>query len=196
MPASVLPAAKILPPQCGDDPSIALERRISLIVHRVSARFSQIANKLLSTQGINMYESRILLFLLQRGEMRVGELVDAMALPQSTMSHQLKQLQARRLIRRRRSRKDNRAVSVMMTPAGEEIARNCERYSVHVQRKLLRHFTAKKMDELTSQLEAVFEFLDVSRFSPEEVMATAPSETMTQSRKRAIRRRPSRAEAM
>jgi hypothetical protein len=57
-----------------------LEDRISLLVHRLNSRFTQIANQLLQTRDINMYDSRILLFLLERNEMRVGELVDAMAL--------------------------------------------------------------------------------------------------------------------
>lgn len=171
MPAHAL---QIAIPRGSDEPRLALERRISLIVHRVNARFTQIANKLLSRQGINMYESRILLFLLKNGEMRVGELVEAMALPQSTMSHQLKQLQARKLIRRRRSRQDNRAVAVMLAPTGEEIARACERYSVHVQRGLLKHFGVRRMDELAAQLNAAFDFLELSRFSPDEIDGTAP----------------------
>jgi MarR family transcriptional regulator, organic hydroperoxide resistance regulator len=194
MPAN---ATQIMPPR-SDEARVVLELRISLIAHRVNARFTQIANKLLSTQGINIYESRILLFLLKRGEMRIGQLVDAMALPQSTMSHQLKQLQARRLIRRRRSRKDNRAVTVTMTPAGEEIARDCERYSVHVQRGLLQNFTAKQIDELTSLLNAVFDFLDVSRFSPDEIDGTrgAPQRAANGGGKQPKRRLLRRAEAM
>ncbi|MCC6778971.1 MAG: MarR family transcriptional regulator, partial [Hyphomicrobiales bacterium] len=101
-------AIQIRMPPDSDEAGLALDRRVSLLAHRMNARFTQIANKLLSRQGINIYESRILLFLLKHGEMRIGELVEAMALPQSTMSHQIKQLQARKLIRRRRSRKDNR----------------------------------------------------------------------------------------
>jgi DNA-binding MarR family transcriptional regulator len=151
----------------------ALEKRISLLVHRVNARFTQIANKLLMRQGINMYESRILLFLLKRGEVRVGELVEAMALPQSTISHQLKRLKARKFIRRRRARKDNRSVEVTLTPAGEAVARACELYSVYVQRGLIESFSASQIDKLSSLLEELFDMLDVSRFSPEDSGAAA-----------------------
>src|SRR6185369_12821537 len=76
------------------EPHTALEERISLIVHRINSRFTQIANQLLQTRDITMYDSRIMLFLLQRQEMKVGELVEAMALPQSTISHQLMRLQS------------------------------------------------------------------------------------------------------
>jgi DNA-binding MarR family transcriptional regulator len=154
-------------------PSTALGQRISLIVHRVNARFTQIANKLLSTQGISMYDSRILLFLLEREEMRVGELVQEMALPQSTISHQLKQLQTRKLIRRRRTRKDNRSVVVTLTPAGEVIARDCEQYSVYVQRCLIDSFSEKELAQLTALLNIAFDVLEVSRFCPEQAHAAS-----------------------
>jgi DNA-binding MarR family transcriptional regulator len=173
--------------QNSNDPRTALEQRISLIVHRVNSRFNQIANKLLSTQGISMYDSRILLFLLEREEMRVGELVDAMALPQSTISHQLKQLQARKLIRRRRSRRDSRAVAVMLTPAGEELARASERYSIAVQRCLIDSFSRKEMEQLTTLLNEAFDVLEVSRFSPEHPNSNAMSRP--KSLKKASRRK-------
>ena len=150
------------PAQIAGDPSTALGQRISLIVHRVNARFTQIANKLLSMQGISMYNSRILLFLLEQDEMRVGELVQEMALPQSTISHQLKQLQTRKLIRRRRSRKDNRSVVVTLTLAGEEIARDCEQYSIYVQRCLIDSFSKEEMAQLTALLNSAFNVLEVN----------------------------------
>ncbi len=162
----------------------ALERRVSLLVHRVNARFTQIANKLLMRQGINMYESRILLFLLKRGEMRVGELVEAMALPQSTMSHQLKRLKARKFIRRRRVRKDNRSVEVTLTPGGEAVAKACELYSVHVQRRLIDSFSAGRIDKLSSLLEELFEMLEVSHFSPEDSGAATVEKGMRRPRRR------------
>jgi hypothetical protein len=102
--------------------------------------------------------------------MRVGELVDAMALPQSTMSHQLKRLQTRRLIRRRRSRRDNRSVAVMLTPAGEEIARACEHYSVAVQRRVIESFSTEQIDQLTKLLNSLFDVLEVSHFSPRQAV--------------------------
>lgn len=174
------------PAEIVSDPSTALGQRISLIVHRVNARFTQIANKLLSMQGISMYDSRILLFLLERDEMRVGELVQEMALPQSTISHQLKQLQTRKLIRRRRSRKDNRSVVVTLTLAGEEIARDCEQYSIYVQRCLIDSFSKEEMAQLTALLNRAFNVLEVTRFSPEQ--ATVANSNFKEKRMRQGRR--------
>lgn len=152
------------------EPNVALEERISLIVHKINSRFTQIANQLLQTRDITMYDSRIMLFLLKRQEMKVGELVEAMALPQSTISHQLMRLQSRRLIRRRRSRKDNRSVVIMLTPAGEEIARDSEVFSLYVQRRINKHFSGQQMTRLTAMLNEVFDLLEVSQFNPEDAL--------------------------
>lgn len=181
--------AEVATPQAPDSYT-ALELRFSLIAHRINARFTQIANKLLNRQGISMYDSRILLFLLDGQEMRVGDLVEAMALPQSTMSHQLKQLQVRRLIRRRRSRRDNRSVVVTLTPAGEEIARACERYSTAVQSRIIESFTASETDQLIGLLQTLFGILDVASFSPDQSAADAPPPSKEVRR---VRRVPSRA---
>jgi DNA-binding MarR family transcriptional regulator len=172
------------------EPHTALEERVSLIVHRINSRFTQIANQLLQARDINMYDSRIMLFLLQQREMRVGELVEAMALPQSTISHQLMRLQARKLIRRRRSRKDNRSVAIMLTPAGEEIARDSEKFSLYVQRRINEHFSPPQMDQLNGMLNTVFELLEVSRFNPEDALGGAQSHPLAPQAAASVKKRP------
>lgn len=154
-------------------PGEPLDDRISLIVHRLNSRFTQIANQLLQTRDINMYDSRILLFLLERKEMRVGELVDAMALPQSTISHQLTRLKARKLIRRRRTRGDNRAVAITLTPAGEEVARASEIFSTFVQRRITEQFKGEEMAQLLDMLNRIYTLLSTSHLEPDESLKPA-----------------------
>src|SRR6478735_8327365 len=100
-------------------------RRLTLQVHRLSARIAKVANPLFRVHDLDQVSSRILVLLLERGEMRVGELVDYMVLPQSTISHQLQRLEKRKLLRRRRARDDNRSVAVSLTQRGLEVARQC-----------------------------------------------------------------------
>jgi MarR family transcriptional regulator, organic hydroperoxide resistance regulator len=150
-----------------------LDDRISLIVHRLNSRFTQIANQLLQTRDINMYDSRILLFLLERKEMRVGELVEAMALPQSTISHQLTRLKSRKLIRRRRTRGDNRAVAITLTPAGEEVARASEIFSLEVQSRIAEEFSSEEMRQLRRVLNHMYTVLSTSHIVPDEALKPA-----------------------
>ncbi|HSV59423.1 MAG TPA: MarR family transcriptional regulator, partial [Variovorax sp.] len=114
-----------------------LADRLSFLVHELSARIAAVGNRHFREHGLNHFSARVLVLLLEHGEMRTGELVDLMVLPQSTISTQLLALHKRKLIRRRRSRQDNRSVMVSLTPAGAELARDCNELSIRVQRALL-----------------------------------------------------------
>lgn len=114
-----------------------LEDRITFLVHTVAARIAAVGNRHFRAHDLNHYSARILVLLLQHEELRAGELVDLLVLPQSTISSQLQALHAKRLIRRRRSRNDNRSVILTLTAAGQELARDCDGLSLHVHHALL-----------------------------------------------------------
>lgn len=124
-----------LPPT---DPTPApLEERITFLVHTLAARIAAVGNRHFRAHELNHYSARILVLLLQHEELRAGELVEMLALPQSTISSQLQALHAKRLIRRRRSRLDTRSVILTLTPAGLELARDCDGLSLRVHHALL-----------------------------------------------------------
>jgi DNA-binding MarR family transcriptional regulator len=114
-----------------------LEDRITFLVHTVAARIAAVGNRHFRAHDLNHYSARILVLLLQREELRAGELVELLVLPQSTISSQLQALHAKRLIRRRRSRHDNRSVILTLTAAGLELARDCDALSLQVHHALL-----------------------------------------------------------
>ncbi len=120
-----------------DAAPLVLEDRLTFLVHTVGARIANIGNRHFRAHDLNHYSARILVLLLQYEELRAGELVALMVLPQSTISSQLQALHAKRLIRRRRSRKDNRSVILTLTPAGLELARDCDGLSLRVHHALL-----------------------------------------------------------
>jgi len=127
------------PAEAGED--LVLERRFSYLVHRISARIALIGNRHFRPHALNHYSARILVLLLEHGTLRAGELVDLMLLPQSTLSTQLRELQKRRLISRRRSRSDNRAVIVSLTEQGRVVAADCNALSRRVQAILVDSLT-------------------------------------------------------
>jgi len=174
--AGEAPAAKLPPDASGTDEAVArpedwtsVDNRFSLIAHRINARFTEIANQLLSIHGINMYDARILLFLLEKPEMRVGELVEATALPQSTISHQLNRLQKRKLVRRRRIADDNRAVVVSLTTSGKYVASECDRFSMDVHRGVIAEFSTRDLERLRRMLDRMYAVLSSSHFVPERI---------------------------
>ena len=125
-------------------PAVALADRLTFLVHVASARVATIGNRHFREHDLNHFSARILVLLLEKKELRTGELGELMVLPQSTISSQLQGLHKKRLIRRRRSRQDNRTVLVTLTPAGLELARDCNELSLRVHDAMLRDIPARE----------------------------------------------------
>lgn len=130
-----------------------LEERFSFLFHRIAARIASIGNQHFKKHKLNHYSARILVLLLEHHELRNGELVELMLLPQSTISTQLLALHKRRLISRRRSRQDNRSVIVSLTPAGQVVAQDCDMLSARVQDELAQLFDAGSLREIYGLLQ-------------------------------------------
>ena len=148
-PRAAVAGAEAAPAGVGGDPlleSPQLADRLSFMVHELGARIAAVGNRHFREHGLNHFSARILVLLLEQGELRTGELVERMVLPQSTISSQLLALHKRKLIRRRRSRQDNRSVMVSLTPAGAEVARDCNELSIRVQRALLADVDPRERD--------------------------------------------------
>ena len=141
-------------------PASRLDGRVSFQVHRVNAKLAQVANSLFRNHKLDLISSRILVLLLERGQMRVGELVDLMVLPQSTISHQLQRLDRHGLIRRQRVREDNRSVAVSLTPTGRLIAMECDALSLNVYRHITEGLDDTEINYLGLLLGKMFDALE------------------------------------
>ena len=171
----------------------ALVDRLTFLVHTVAARVATVGNRHFRAHDLNHYSARILVLLLEREELRAGELVELMALPQSTISSQLQALHAKRLVRRRRSRKDNRSVIITLTPLGQELARDCEGLSLRVhqlmldgipdrERQVAFSFLRKvnaRLQDIEKQEVYQFRALRELELSGRDVPAAAPSKRRT-----------------
>jgi DNA-binding MarR family transcriptional regulator len=137
-----------------------MNQRLTFQVHRVNAKIAQVANSLFRIQQLDLLSSRILVLLLERDEMRVGELVEEMVLPQSTISHQLQRLEKRKLLRRRRAKDDNRSVAVSLTQKGFEVARQCNQLSLAVYQHVTERLTGVEAAQLARLLGKMFATLE------------------------------------
>src|SRR5690349_17715897 len=97
-----------------------LDERISFLIHRISARVFVTCNPYFREYGLDLHNSRMLVILMEDEEARVGDLVTRMVLPQSTISHQILQLEKRGLVKRKRAEDDSRSVTVSLTKKGRE----------------------------------------------------------------------------
>lgn len=119
---------KLLPP-LGD--------RISFLIHRIGAHMARICNPSFQEWGVDLLTSRMLVALLEGGSMTAGEIVRIMALPQSTISHQIKRLEGLGYLRRDVAPHDSRVVIASLTPKGLEVARYSNELSREVTDELV-----------------------------------------------------------
>jgi DNA-binding MarR family transcriptional regulator len=110
--------------------------RISFLVHRINAHLMRHTNPLLKEWGIDLTESRLMVAILEMGPMAAGDLVRVMAIPQSTVSHQVKRLEKLGYVARNPAENDSRVVIMMLTERGTEIATQAEAYSRSVTEKI------------------------------------------------------------
>lgn len=136
-----------------------LEDRITFLTHRINARLQQLSGPVISPFGLDLYSSRILYALAQNGPMKVGQLVDLMVLPQSTISHQIKRMEKSGLVRRTRSAQDNRTVEVSLTESGNRATRVCAALSDAIHSRIDETFEPAELELLTSGLRRVYAML-------------------------------------
>jgi DNA-binding MarR family transcriptional regulator len=148
-------------------------RRLTFQVHQLSAKIAQVANPLFRIHHLDQVSSRILVLLLERGEMHVGQLVEEMVLPQSTISHQLQRLEKRNLLRRRRAHRDNRLVAVTLTRKGAAIARQCDQLSLAVHRHIIQDLSEAESARLTALIAKAFSALEAFHPRPDFAKASA-----------------------
>jgi len=133
-----------------------LEDRATFLIHRINAKLSQACNPVFATHDLDLYSSRILVALTQHDMLSVGALVELMALPQSTISHQLKRLEKIGYIRRTRSKEDNRSVEVTLTLRGKEIAETCNQLSREIYFAAVETFSDAEIETLRNLLRRMF----------------------------------------
>ena len=134
--------------------------RVSFKIHRLNAKLAVVANRLHRTRKLDQITSRLLCFLAEAGEARVGQLVDVLVVPQSTISHQLLNLERRGLIHRTRAQDDNRSVSVTLTEEGQRIAAECEALSRQVYRHMVHRLSEAELAQLSGVLDRLFVSLE------------------------------------
>ena len=100
-----------------------LQDRISFLFHRVNAHLLRVCNPQFEEWGLDLVTSRMLVLLLEKGPLPVGDIVKCMALPQSTISHQVKRLEVLGFLNREKGRQDSRMMIASLTARGQKVAK-------------------------------------------------------------------------
>ena len=138
-----------------------LNDRISFLMHRIEAKLEMICNPYFRNYDVALHNSRMLVILAEMGSACVGDLVTQMVLPQSTISHQLRELEKRKLIRRSPGLNDSRSVMVTLTPKGGRVASRCNALSRDVYDTMVDGLSSHELEQLRGQLRDMYRRLEV-----------------------------------
>jgi len=175
-----------------------LNDRISFLMHRIEAKLEVICNPYFRRFDVALHNSCMLVLLLESGQARVGDLVSRMALPQSTISHQLRELEKRKLILRTPSMADSRSVIVELTARGRQVALQCNDLSAHVYESMVDGFSPTDLERLRLQLRSIYANLERLHVLESAAVARRPHPASTRTtatrsaRTRAQRKFPAR----
>ena len=131
----------------------SITQRPTFLVHRLNAELARVCNPLFRRLGVDLITSRILVILHEQQFAYVGDIVEAMSLPQSTVSHQLKGLENAGLVTRRADKADNRAFVLSLTRKGQSVAQQCMALSDNLYAQLFGAEDAQALAQLMGGLE-------------------------------------------
>jgi DNA-binding MarR family transcriptional regulator len=132
-----------------------LRERISFLVHRINAHLLRSTNPLLKVWKIDLTESRMMVAILENGPMAAGEIVALMALPQSTISHQLKRLERLGYITRVPGERDSRMIIASLTDLGRQVATEGNAHSRLITDQLLAAIGVQESEQIRAALQRV-----------------------------------------
>jgi DNA-binding MarR family transcriptional regulator len=106
----------------GAGPDLVVDR--ALVELTGLSAFSTIAvlQRLAAEHDLSLTQLRVLAILRDRPPARIGRLVDHLGLEKSTLTGLVDRAEQRGLLRRDRDPQDRRAVVVLLTPAGQDLA--------------------------------------------------------------------------
>lgn len=102
-------------------PQLRLENQVCFLVYRLEHRITQLYRELLKPLAVTYPQYLVLLALWQEEGLGVATLAERLHLDTGTVSPVLKRMEKAGLLKRTRSREDERSVRVSLTPKGRAL---------------------------------------------------------------------------
>lgn len=132
-----------------------LMERISFLTHRLNAQMARVCNPYFQTWGVDLIMSRMMVVILEHGPMPAGDIVKVMALPQSTISHQMKRLEKLGYVEREQGKQDSRVRMVSLTNSGREVALQANKLSEQVVALMMKSIGEENIEPVRAALMRV-----------------------------------------
>ena len=124
-------------------------------LRRATRGVTQLYEAALLTSGLKVTQLPILVGLGHVGDLSVSTLADALALDRTTLTRNLKVLEARGLVRTSESEDDARVRMVSLTLEGSDVLSSALRRWEEMQRMVEKRFGRERLAALYSELDAL-----------------------------------------
>jgi MarR family transcriptional regulator, organic hydroperoxide resistance regulator len=130
-----------------------LRNTLPFLLNRTGIRMADVfAARDLARFGLSLSMYRVLAALLNQEDLRLGELADLTDMEVSTLSRLIGTMQTRRLVSRRRSGKDARAVRIRATDQGRTLANKVTAAATSYEDAVTESLGGRQVQELKRML--------------------------------------------
>jgi DNA-binding MarR family transcriptional regulator len=129
---------------------------IAYLIHRIAVRIEDSINAKARKYRLRVSEIRVLMRLLNHGDLSVGQLADMTSIEPSALSHLLRRLHEEGLVSRTRYTKDNRLVFINLTPRGKKFASTLQPHIQEYNSAAEKGIKAEQLEVLYGQLETIY----------------------------------------
>jgi MarR family transcriptional regulator, organic hydroperoxide resistance regulator len=107
--------------QTAADQPLRLDNQICFAIYSAAHAFNRVYKPLLDRLGLTYPQYLVMLVLWERDDVAVREIGEKLFLDSGTLTPLLKRLEAAHLVKRTRSREDERQVLIALTPQGQAL---------------------------------------------------------------------------
>jgi len=139
---------------------IELSDFLPYLLNRAGMRIGVMFSHDVAPYGVTLPMWRVLLELWHKDDHRLGELAERTSIDLSTLSRLVMSMQRKRLIVRRRSGADGRALSLKLTPKGLKLVETIAPYAIHYEKLAMNGLSRSEVAKLKRMLREVFANLE------------------------------------
>jgi MarR family transcriptional regulator, organic hydroperoxide resistance regulator len=133
-----------------------LRTALPFLLNRTGIRMAEIFEaRELGRHDVTLPMYRVLATLAQHDDQRLGDLASLSDMEVSTLSRLIGAMQSRRLVSRRRSGKDARAVRIRITEQGRALAHKLITAATHYESTMTKRLVPRQVQELKRALSQI-----------------------------------------
>ena len=139
---------------------LVLQNFLPYLLNRAGMRIGTLFSRDIKPYGVTLPMWRVMTELWHNGDHRLGELAERTSIDLSTLSRLVVSMQRKRLVVRRRSGFDRRALSLTLTAKGLALAEKIAPHALYYETLAMEGLSAKDISGLKDSLRKIFNNLD------------------------------------